>query len=147
MTQTTQNTKKDTIQYAFALVSLLFWGLVYMTFRTEKLMMFRVFDIIGLGETISKWRQSINISLPEWVIYNLPDALWATAYILVTDTIFRRGRDNTRLIAASIIPIIGILSELTQAAGIIPGTYDFLDIAAYMVPYTIFAIIIKTTKK
>ena len=148
MSSTTSNvTRYSALQMLSAFTALLVGGIIYLAFRTERLLMFRVVETMGLGEKLMAWRHDITLALPQWVIYNLPDALWASAYILTTDAILKSDSTRNRLLAASIIPAIGVTSELLQIFGIIPGTFDFFDILAYATPYIIYALIIKTTQK
>lgn len=148
MSAAAQNiTHSSALQMLSAFTALLIGGAIYLAFRTEKLLLFRVMDTMGLGEQLRAWRHSITLSLPEWAIYNLPGALWSSAYILTVDAILKSGSTKIRLLVASIIPAIGVTSELLQIFGIMPGTFDFLDILAYAIPYTIYALIINTTQK
>lgn len=140
--------KKGAFQLTIATLALLTGGMLYLLFRSDKLLMFHAIDWIGLGQTVAAWRQSVSITLPDWVVYCLPDALWSAAYILVTDTILNANSIKTRLAVAAVIPFVGVASELLQAANLMPGTFDYFDILAYAIPYILYALIItKTTKK
>lgn len=139
--------RKSAFQLTIATLALFAGGTLYLLFRTDKLLMFYAIDWIGLGQTIAAWRQSVSITLPDWIVYCLPDALWSAAYILVADTILSGHSIKKRLTVAAVIPFVGTVSELLQAAGVMPGTFDYLDILAYAIPYVLYAIIIKTTKK
>ena len=130
-----------------AVVMLIVGGAIYLLFRTKRLVMFHVTDSLGLTDTIDGWRKAAaGISLPEWSVYVLPNALWAGAYVMTTDTILRNHHRTTRLVAAGVIPLLGIGGELMQAAGLIPGTFDWLDIAAYALPYLIYILYMTSTK-
>ena len=130
-----------------AVVMLILGGAVYLLFRTKQLIMFHVTDALGLTDTIDSWRKTTaDIKLPEWSVYVLPNALWAGAYVIVTDAILQSHRRTIRLMAASIIPLLGIMAEIMQAAGLIPGTFDWLDIMAYALPYIIYIIYTTSTK-
>lgn len=140
--------KKGAFQLTIATLALLTGGMLYLLFRTDKLLMFYAIDWIGLGQTVAAWRQSVSITLPDWIVYCLPDALWSAAYILVTDAILNANSIKTRLAVAAVIPFVGVASELLQAADLMPGTFDYFDILAYAIPYILYALIItKTTKK
>lgn len=127
--------------------ALLLGGIIYLTFRTSQLLLFRTFKLIGFEEYINQWRQAINLSLPQWAIFCLPDALWASAYILIIDTLLNKYTLKTKLIVASIIPSIGIVSELMQALQLLPGTFDIFDIVAYSVPFLLYIFINLTITK
>lgn len=140
-------TRYSGLQVFAAFTALLIGGFIYMIYRTEKLLMFRVAESMGLGERIRAWRDAVTLSLPEWIIYNLPNALWASSFILIVDALLKTGSSRQKLLIASIIPAIGVISELMQFFGFLPGTFDILDVLAYAIPYIIYALIIKTTQK
>jgi hypothetical protein len=111
------------------LLPLTIGGLTYILFRAASLKMFGWFKDLGFSEIITFARQSISdIELPQWTIYNLPDALWLFAFtnlmLLLWDNKFTRHSIFWILVA----PIIGLLSELGQAIHFIPGTFDFMDL-------------------
>lgn len=73
--------------------------------------------------------------LPWFVIYNLPGALWSLAYILIIHGFYAHTPLRQRLVIASIVPLIGAASELMQAAHLLPGHYDTIDLLCYSIPY------------
>ena len=140
--------KKNAIQLFTAFAALFSGGFVYLTYRSEQIVLHHAIKGIGLGETVHSWRQSVTFVPSDWIVYCLPDALWSAAYILVTDTILNANSIKTRLAVAAVIPFVGVASELLQAADLMPGTFDYFDILAYAIPYILYALIItKTTKK
>ena len=147
MTISQHISKKSALQLFTAFAALFSGGFVYLTYRTEQIVMHHAIKSIGLGETVHSWRQSVTFVPSDWIVYCLPNALWSLAYILVTDTILTKHTDNKRLIAASIIPAIGVVSEFLQKANVLPGTFDLFDILAYSIPYVIYLLIIKTVRK
>lgn len=97
-----------------------------------------VTDALGLSAVINSMRESISSQLPEFIIYNLPGALWAAAYILTTEYFLYRQSVKTRILVAGIIPVIGAVSELLQLTGLLPGTFDVADLLCYLVPYLLY---------
>lgn len=92
-------------------------------------------------------REGISSQLPEFIIYSLPGALWAAAYILTTEYFLYRQSVKTRIFVAGIIPIIGAVSELLQLTGLLPGTFDVADLLCYLVPYLLYMSIILKIKR
>ena len=138
---------KRKTEVAVAVVMLIVGGAIYLLFRTKRLVMFHVTDALGLTDTINGWRTAVKgAELPEWCVYVLPNALWSGAYILTMDALLRNHSLNTRLLATGVIPQLGIVAEVMQAAGIIPGTFDWLDIAAYALPHLIYILYMTSTK-
>ena len=79
---------------------------------------------------------SPNTFLQRILVFSLPDGLWAMSYTML---IFHLRNDKTlkTLIWSIIIPIIGILSEISQYYLLIPGTFDIIDLIMYIVAPTL----------
>ena len=134
-------------EVALAVGMLILGGAIYLLFRTKRLVMFHVTDTLGLTDAIDGWRQAVKgMRLPEWTIYVLPSALWSGAYILIMDALLRNHRLATRLLATGFIPLLGIVAEGLQAVGVVPGTFDWLDLVAYTLPYIIYILLMTSTK-
>mgnify|MGYP004445999753 FL=1 len=81
-----------------------------------------------------------------FVVWNMPGALWSTAYILAVDAVSRWTRQTgSRLAWAAVVPAIGVVSELLQFAGVLPGVFDIADLLCYIIPYVIAALFWKLT--
>lgn len=114
---------------------------IYLLFRSRQHLGFQLLDTIGLGAWADGLRERVKDLHPyEFVIYNLPDALWTCSYLLLIGHLFRNERRNKRLLWGSVIPVFGIGSELLQFAGILPGTFDPIDLACYALPYLLVAL-------
>ena len=75
-------------------ITLLLGGMVYLSFRSNTLVMFSWFDKINLLEPISELRLitlPLSANLPNWFLYSLPDGLWLFSYLTVLLVIW----DNT----------------------------------------------------
>lgn len=74
------------------------------------------------------WRGGAE--LPEFVRFNLPDALWQYAFCVCVLLPWRSARPTAHARAFVLLPIlIGLGSELGQAAHVIEGVFDPLDVA------------------
>lgn len=135
------------LKLPLGMMMLLIGGMTYLLFRPQTLLMFHVTDAIGLSATINSMREGISSQLPEFIIYSLPGALWAAAYILTTEYFLYRQSVKTRIFVAGIIPIIGAVSELLQLTGLLPGTFDVADLLCYLVPYLLYMSIILKIKR
>jgi hypothetical protein len=76
-----------------------------------------------------------GLKAPNWIRFNLPDALWLYAFLVALTAFWVDS--SGRLVPAGQPWIVGaaILAlghELGQAVGVTNGTFDFADIAAYM---------------
>ena len=126
------------LKLPLGMMLLLMGGMTYLLFRPQTLLMFHVTDALGLSAVINSMREGISSQLPEFIIYNLPGALWAASYILTTEYFLYRQSVKTRILVAGIIPVIGAVSELLQLTGLLPGTFDVADLLCYLVPYLLY---------
>lgn len=135
--------KKFSFEIAGAWICFIAGACIYLLFRSREHLGFCIIDAIGLGTLADSIRQSVaGITPPDFVRYCLPDGLWSTAYILFTDHIHRDSPARQRILWASIIPVIGFVSELMQAADLLPGTFDIYDLIVYVIPLIPYILII-----
>ena len=124
-----------------ALAIFAFGSYIYIAFRPMSLRMFSWFESINVMDTIKMIRLNPMLKTnSSFVIYSLPNGLWAASYILIMDAIWAPSI-KTQVIFSSIIPIIGISSELLQSAGVLKGTFDIKDLICYSLPYVVYVLI------
>ncbi|MBR5325796.1 MAG: hypothetical protein IKU49_04815 [Prevotella sp.] len=114
-------------------------GCIYLMQRTTGILMFRIIDFLGLTDAVAGLRNSIQ-QMPEFVVFNLPGGLWSASYVLLSDAVFAGQSKMMRLAWGSLIPMIGLVSELLQAVALCPGTADWLDAVCYGIPYILYAV-------
>ena len=119
--------------------SLLAGALIYLLFRGKNLLGFMLLRRIGLEPLADRMRSyAADVRLPDLVVDSLPGGLWALGYILVIDSIFGHQSRSTRIVWASVIPLLGVCSEVLQGVGLLPGVFDLWDLVCYALPYIIF---------
>lgn len=117
------------------LVLLVTGGAIYLLLRPTNLLMFKVVDGMGLSHDINRYREMTeHVCVPEFVVYCLPNGLWAAAYILLIDGLLHHQSKKVRMIAAAVIPLVGTTAELLQATGWLPGTFDYGDLLCLLLP-------------
>jgi len=122
------------IEIALATLCFLTGVSIYLLWRDEHLLIHRSLTVLGLHSYLEPLRTVANgFSLPEWVRFCLPDGLWSLSYILFIDALVKRS-----LVWTAVIPAIGAISELLQSIGVLPGTFDIIDLAFYCLPYIIY---------
>lgn len=127
------------VDFLLALVLTLVGGMTYLLFRPRTLLLFYVLDAIGLGGVVDRWRAAVPVvTEPEFLIYSLPDGLWVASYVLIIDGLFLSLPAATRLRWAAVIPVLGLVSEVLQLVGLVPGTFDWADLFCYGVPYLVY---------
>ena len=114
-------------------------GCIYLMQRTTGLLMFRIIDFLGLTDVVATLR-AYAMQWPEFVVFSLPGGLWSASYVLLVDAVFAGQSNLIRLSWGSLIPMIGVVSELLQALGLCPGTADWQDAVCYGVPYVVYVV-------
>ena len=72
-----------------------------------------------------------------WLVYCLPDGLWYLALLLVQQQMVYAKSVVSRAIFAAAIALPFVLEGL-QAARLIPGTFDYMDILTYLLTLILF---------
>jgi len=126
-----------------ALVLLLLGLALYLLYRPQTLVLFRLTDALGASAVIDSWRAAAaSWTLPSVVVFCLPGGLWAASYILVMDSLLcGRQMPAVQLMGVSVIPLIGIVSEALQAIHLLPGKADWVDVVCYGVPLLVYLMI------
>ena len=82
--------------------------------------------------------RNTEIELPDWVLYNLPDALWLLSFLFMNEAIW--GKDNRKYIFVAVVTIFALSIEILQMYTLFPGTGDILDIISYVIVLIIYLI-------
>ncbi len=122
-----------------AVLLLTIGGFVYLFFRRPVLLLHVLLEKTHLSSLIEQGRMAAaDIHLPSFVVYNLPAALWSTAYILVSEALFLHLPVRQRICWASVVPALGVLSEVLQGAHLLPGHFDWIDLLSYLLPFGVY---------
>jgi hypothetical protein len=117
---------------AFALFS---GGIIYVLFRTSKPVFFNWLNAVGLDRLSNVARHSslrLSPLLPQWIVFSLPNGLWAFAYALLITGIWSGSKSWLRYFWMATIPVLVLGYEILQYPGIIPGTFCLQDLALGM---------------
>ena len=133
--------KKD---WLVALLLILTGGMIYVLYRPESLLLFRVTDSLGITPLIDILRSnSSRVMLPSFMINSLPAGLWTASYLIMMYITTKFHTRRIRLMLALPLPITAIVLEFLQLLGWCPGTFDIYDLICYIVPLFIFIVSIK----
>lgn len=128
--------KKDWI---IALLLILTGGMIYVLYRPENLLLFRVTDSLGITPLIDILRSnSSRVMLPSFIVNSLPAGLWTASYLLMMYITTKFHTRRIRLMLALPLPISAIALEFMQLLGWCPGTFDIYDLICYIVPLCVF---------
>lgn len=112
-------------------------GLIYIVYRVKTLIMFDWFENYSkINDLVIFLRKNLvfkNISIPDWVLFSLPDALWLYSFTYIVLLLWDFKINKQSLLWISFPPLIGLFSELGQLIHIIPGTFDITDLIFLMI--------------
>jgi hypothetical protein len=110
---------------------------IYVLWRPTRLRIFAWLAQAGLGDAVMGARESaaeLGQRLPDWVLYTLPDALWALALSAAMARIWRTQlRARGAWVWLAMGAVIGAGGEGLQWLGWLPGTADWADALASLV--------------
>lgn len=109
-------------------ISLLAGVMIYLLFRSHETIFYQASQHAGFGHALDSLRRRV-FSLPDWVLYSLPDALWMFSFSLLFVMVWGFERTHEALGWIAIALCTGFLLEILQAVGWIPGQFDVLDLA------------------
>jgi hypothetical protein len=117
------------------LLPLIIGGFIYISFRPDTLLMFKVFTALSVDLPIEYWRENtlgLKPLYPDWFLYSLPDGLWVFSYVSLVLCIWNNTISKYNVFWVFLMPILAVLSEFGQYARIVPGTFDASDMVFYI---------------
>lgn len=81
--------------------------------------------------------------LPNWLLYSVPDGMWIFSYVTLILAIWKNCITRENIFWLIVIPLVAVLSEFGQMAGIIPGTFDIIDVLLYVLGFLLPIFIFK----
>jgi hypothetical protein len=106
-------------------------SVIYLLWRSDSLTLFVWLDRLGLESQVVGIRHSaswLSAYMPGYVLYSVPNALWFFAGMLVFDSIWG-ARSNGKILWISIFSTVAVGCEVAQGLRLIPGTFDWADLA------------------
>lgn len=153
MTQQIDFLKNLYLNISFWIKPLFYLGsgwLMYVLFRSECLVVNRWLLTSQFGSIFKTIRiQTFQIleTVPKWIIYSLPDALWLMSFGLFLQLIWKNETKRNRLIWTVIPCTIAVLMELFQATYLVSGTFDLVDLLIYLLTTLLLINNLKTNEK
>lgn len=133
-----------TLKTTIGVTALIVGGLLYVIYRTKSLLMFEWFRMIGLSEMVENLRGEYDgLNLYGWVRNSMPAGLWLFSYLFIIDSLWGKDRNPVYHLFIFVLPVIAIGSEFMQLFGMLPGTFDYMDLISYTVAILIFILIKK----
>ena len=138
--------KRCALVFFHVVFPLLAGGLVYLCWRSQSLLMFDWAHSIGQSAIIENLRSctsSYRWIVPDWFLYSGPDGAWVWSMTSCYTLIWKRIGCRESAFWISLSLILGLGGELGQLTPLVPGTFDFIDIAVMTIcavfPYCLLA--------
>jgi len=112
--------------------------------------MFRWFDAVALNPTVLYLRDigsGYRSRLPDLILFSLPNGLWLLSYSLLLCFVWRDGARRVGIVWVCTLYALAIGSECLQFAGLLRGTFDWADVAAYTASGMVGAILLNSKRK
>ena len=112
-------------------IAILIGGLIYILLRPSEHIFFGWIRLAGLDHWISPARvlsPMLGQLFPDWMIFSLPNGLWAFAYALLITSIWSESESWLKYFWMASIPLLVLGFEILQYPGLIPGTFCIQDI-------------------
>ena len=128
-----------TLQFTIHVVAPLIIGAwIYVAWRTPNLLVFDWLYSIRIDPTPIR----MNRDLPHFVQYCLPDGCWVYAGTSWMLLVWQRTSPWLHLYVA-----LGVGGEFGQLAGVVPGTFEWLDVLACSIGFGIPILVLPTCTK
>ncbi|MEX1024115.1 MAG: hypothetical protein WD226_03470 [Planctomycetota bacterium] len=118
--------------WILSIASMVLGGMTYVLWRPESLTMFSWFSALGGGDVVTEmrgWAAPFSEVLPSWVYLSLPQSLWLFSGCLAIHALWKDSRGRQQRCWTAVIFSLALGGELGQAAGLVPGVFDPLDLA------------------
>jgi len=130
-----QNQKSTRVNYGIVIIlsfiTMAIGGTIYLLYRTSIPVFFHIINFAGFEEQLLELRQTTlsgSLFLPNWIVYSLPNGLWAFAYAIIIITIWWRSTSKQKYFWLVTIPVLVFGFEFLQLLGVRYGTFCWLDL-------------------
>jgi len=106
-------------------------GIIYILFRPTDPIFFEWIKTVGLSHELTKLRDLeflLKNRIPEWIIYSLPNGLWAFSYAALITHIWWRSPSILKFFWMTTIPALILGYEFLQLTEILRGTFCWYDL-------------------
>ena len=129
-----QRTEKPRTILLHVITPLLVGSLIYIVWRSDRLLVFSWLEAVGLTIPAGHIRESarnVHHILPHWCLFSLPDGLWAYSFVATMTLIWGRISNAINGMWIGVASLLGCGSEILQSCHWLPGTYETADLVAY----------------
>jgi hypothetical protein len=105
--------------------------LIYIFFRSKSLLYIKYIKFIDFNN-LPRLNFNKQSKLQCFIVYSAPNILWLLSFFLFMMSIWGNKQKNFTFYFL-LISLISIGSELLQANGLIPGTFDLVDLSSSLI--------------
>jgi hypothetical protein len=116
-----------------AIIAIFLGGMIYVCWRSNSLLMFTWFDALGMRSevlTLRQYAKPYSDTLPRWVIFSLPQALWLLGGMVAFSWIWGKHDVLNKRLWSIAFCSVALGFEFGQLIGLVPGHFDVLDVAS-----------------
>lgn len=124
--------QRSAMTWILSFASMALGGMMYALWRPASLTMFFWFSTLGGEDVVTAMRDQAaphSGALPPWVHMSLPQALWVFSGCLAIHALWRAPHARQEKCWMAVVLLLALLGELGQATGLVPGVFDFVDLA------------------
>lgn len=134
------------IELVFGITLLACGCAIYLLFRSKSIRLYQWFEAAGFSDVLVAARNvTANISLPDIIVYSLPDGLYCAAYILTMDAVWMYEHCGKRFVIVCFVPVMALIHEMLQGLRLAEGTFDWADFTFYAIPLILYFTFSKET--
>jgi hypothetical protein len=123
----------------FVVIPLFIGATIYTLWRSKTLLVFAWYRWAGLETLVMSMRKEVagfRHLLPGVFLYSLPDALWVYSLTALLQFVWTKQPMSWERRIWTLLPVcLGVGGEFGQLLHLIPGTFDWADVAAYLVAW------------
>lgn len=130
--------RRNSVLWILSIVSMTIGGMIYVLWRPTSLKMFSWFSALGIDQIVANMRAYVaplSGFLPEWIYFSLPQAMWLFSGCISVHSIWKDYRCWQEQLWMVVVLSLALGAELGQAAGIINGVFDILDLVLISVSF------------
>jgi hypothetical protein len=112
-------------------IAVLLGGIIHIIFRSSDILAVPSMSSIGMDRWIQEIRSlelGSNLLFPQWMIYSLPNGLWAFVYAMIISYIWIGHSSWLKWVWLFTIPMLVFGFEMLQYLKILPGTFCMEDL-------------------
>jgi hypothetical protein len=123
-------------------------GFVYLSWRTESLLMFSWAETAGVSAIADGIRTAmapLTLGVPYIVRWVLPDALWAYAFAAAMRLLWQTSTSRLGALCWTALgPALAVVAEIGQRYSLVPGVFDPLDLVACALALPLVLVLVRT---